>query len=745
MASTVDGLNLISRFKSFSKWASFVSILAGCLVLLGWAFDIAFLKSILPGLATMKANTALGFILSGLSLWMLRTGPAKAQISPPKMFAAIVALLGLLTLGEYLFSRDFGIDQLLFPQEAGAEPTSLAGRMAHPTALSFLLLGLALLSLDAKRPVWLVEFPVLIALLVSGLALAGYAYGVTSLYSIGLYSSMALHTASLFIVLSLGILFARPERGLMGIFTSDALGGFTVRRLLPAAVGVPLVLGGLRLMGQQAGYYDTEFGLALFALSNVVMLSVVILWSAKQLNWVDRGRAQAQESLRQVLRARTVMAECNRLLVYAGEEADLLVGMCRTVVETGGCPMAWIGMACDDAEKTVTPVAWAGREEGYFKDFHFTWAESAPGDTPTGAAIRTGQTFVADDLETAPVFPPWRELALRRGYRSAVSLPLKNEGQPMGALTILAGEKGGFIDAEIDLFEELAADIAYGVRNLRTRVAQQRAEAALRISEARFSGILDIAHDAIISTDQAQRIVLFNKGAERIFGYSAAEVLGKPLEMLLPEEVRDRHRQHFMDYDRFGVTTRSMEGSLREVSGSRKDGRIFPAEAAISRLEIHSEKIFTVILRDITERKDAMDAIKEREARFHAVAQSANDAFVSADAAGNIIFWNAGAQRTFGYAEQEVLGKPLTLLIPERFCEAHRQALRHYLATGEKHLIGKTVEVYAVRKEGAEFPVEIPWRTGVTVARRSLPPFCATSRSANTTKRVSSTWPTMTP
>ncbi len=141
---------------------------------------------------------------------------------------------------------------------------------------------------------------------------------------------------------------------------------------------------------------------------------------------------------------------------------------------------------------------------------------------------------------------------------------------------------------------------------------QVRSQEATRAAKARFEGILEIAEDAIISVDAKQRIVLFNRGAERIFGYAQAEIVGQSLDLLLPGRFVGAHRQHLEDFARSREVARGM-GQRREVFGLRKDGHEFPAEASISKLDLGGEWIFTVILRDIAQRKRAAEALRASE------------------------------------------------------------------------------------------------------------------------------------
>ncbi|MBI2457043.1 MAG: MASE1 domain-containing protein, partial [candidate division NC10 bacterium] len=144
---------------------------------------------------------------------------------------------------------------------------------------------------------------------------------------------------------------------------------------------------------------------------------------------------------------------------------------------------------------------------------------------------------------------------------------------------------------------------------------RRRAEEALRTSERRLAGALDVAEAAVISVDDTQRILLFDQSAERIFGYAAQEVLGQPLDLLLPSRFTDAHRQHLRDFAAGAVAARRM-GERREVFGRRKDGTEFPAEAAISKLNDIGQITFIAVLRDITERKQAAAALEHAHAKL---------------------------------------------------------------------------------------------------------------------------------
>ena len=238
---------LISTFKSFSNYASITVLVIGVLVLCGWIFDIPVLRGGIVGFTTMKGNTAIAFILAGVAL-LLGNHETVSNFSRYVRFSCIliIILLGLFTLSEYVFNWDLGIDQLLIKDKLAFE-NEYPGRLSPVTSVNFCLLGLALLILDLRQYRWLVEPFCITALIISVLALMGYIYEVPSLYQFFSYSSMAMHTALTFSIMSAGILFARPDQGLMKLFSSDKIGGVMVRRLVPGAIALPILLGWLLL------------------------------------------------------------------------------------------------------------------------------------------------------------------------------------------------------------------------------------------------------------------------------------------------------------------------------------------------------------------------------------------------------------------------------------------------------------------------------------------------------------------
>ncbi len=292
--------------QSFSKKASIAVTLIGGIVILGWIFDMALLKSVLPGLVSMKVNTALCFILGGVSLWLWHRQSATRIMRRVGLVCAILVLLiGLLTLIEYGFNLNFGIDQLLFKVSTIGVGEVAPGRMAVPSALNFLLLGLSLLLLSLGRRHYLpAQFFALFAFLIGFLGLLGYIYGNTYFYNVASFTSIAFHTTVAFLLLSLGILFARPDQGLMSIFISNHAGGLMARRLLPAAIALPPVLCWLILLGYNVKLYTAEMGICLLSILTIDIFAALIWWNARTLGAIDHRRRRTYEQLQNEINQR---------------------------------------------------------------------------------------------------------------------------------------------------------------------------------------------------------------------------------------------------------------------------------------------------------------------------------------------------------------------------------------------------------------------------------------------------------
>lgn len=311
--------NLIALLQSFSKNISIVVALIGCSVILGWIKDITFLKSVLPGWVPMRPNTAIGLLFAGTSLRLCQWQPtSRITRRATQAFAVLVFLIGLLTLIEYSFNLDLGIDQLLLTTTIDKVGDVAPGRMAVHVAVTFVLLGLSLLLLSQECPKYLIaHFYAVVIFLIAFFSLLGYVYGNAYFYRLGSLTSIAIHTASAFLLLSCGILFAHPDRGLMVAIASSNTGGIMGRRLLIAEIVFPPVVYWLTLFGYRSQFYTAELGLCLLSILNVFIFAVIIWWNSRFLNVVDYQRRRVETSLKQ-----------------ANEELEQRVSLCTCELST---------------------------------------------------------------------------------------------------------------------------------------------------------------------------------------------------------------------------------------------------------------------------------------------------------------------------------------------------------------------------------------------------------------------------
>lgn len=313
---------LISQLKSLSEIFSILIIFIGVIILVGWAFDIAVLKSPGSSFSTIKSNVALCFIFIGISLWLLQEKRINNRnVEIVQLLMSITILIGFLTILEHLFSLNFGIDQMIFTEPAGALSASSPNRPGFIAAVNLVLIGIALLTINIKTGFLkkLSQFIILIMGLLSFMVLLGYMYGTSNLYQIAYYTSTAIYAGITFLLIFFAILFARPEKGIMKVIISNSLGSVFARRLLPAIIITPLIIGYLRVIGEKNGLYDTAFGTALFTLSVIIILIIITWESINSINITDLARNQAQNELKITV---SKLKETNKELKRSNDELE---------------------------------------------------------------------------------------------------------------------------------------------------------------------------------------------------------------------------------------------------------------------------------------------------------------------------------------------------------------------------------------------------------------------------------------
>jgi PAS domain S-box-containing protein len=218
--------------------------------------------------------------------------------------------------------------------------------------------------------------------------------------------------------------------------------------------------------------------------------------------------------------------------------------------------------------------------------------------------------------------------------------------------------------------------------------------------------LFESAMDAIVTVDADQRIVAFNAAAETVFGWPRGEIVGQPLDVLIPERFRSRHHAHVDAFAHTGTTSRRM-GTHMLLSGLRRNGEEFPIEASICHYVEGDAPRLTVILRDVTDRVHAQSQLAASEARMRGILESAMDAIITVDQNQRVVLFNKAAEGMFRTKAQDAIGAPLSTFIPQRFREPHAQHVKRFGdGKAASRRMAEARIVTGVRSDGEEFPID---------------------------------------
>lgn len=372
---------LTQAFKFLSSALSLIVGIGSLLVLLGGALATPILKSVSPSWVTMKLNTASAFSLAGLSLWLWNSKrTVRWKISLARICAILVASMGVLA--------------------------SILGRMMPNTAVSFLLVGLALLFLDVetRRGIRPSQVIALAGGCIAVMALLAYLYGPKDFDGTGTSIQITFLTAVVFTILFAAILCAHPNRGVMAVVTSNNLDGVSARRLLPIALFLPAVFGWLYLLGQRVGLYGIEFGVAFFVIVSTFLLAAFVYFNAKSLPGLDLKRKHL-EGLQDIVESAPngfVIVNRQGRIVIVNNQAEKLFGYSR-------------GELMDQLIEILVPERYRGRHPGYREAFFQNPERRVMGVGRDLYAVRKDGTEFPIEIGLSPVLT-------REGTMAIVSL-----------------------------------------------------------------------------------------------------------------------------------------------------------------------------------------------------------------------------------------------------------------------------------------------------------------------------------
>lgn len=576
-AASIDS-KIAARMLGASRVVSVLVALLGAGVLLGWFCDIAALKSIDRDFATMKVNTALSFLLLGLGL----SAESWRRLSWLRRAAAtVIVLLALTTSAEHALALDLGIDQLLNHDSASD------GRMAPLTAAEFMLLGAALFLSELPRARWVTQLAALGVAFVSLFTFCGYVFGAKVLHRHAGYP-IALHTGLGFMLGGFALFASRPGEGVNVLLVSDTAAGSLVRRLLPALVLLPMLLGLGSALLESHHFASTRLVIALQAVGNVGLLAAAVALAAASLHNSELRRRRVEHAAR---RDQLFLLELSELL-RQDQTWD------RLVHEVSSRFARFL----DAARCSFVELLPDGQNVRVHQGFHdhlppMTGVQALSRFSPAALeCYREGRAFVVSDTAEDPrTRAEFEKTYGPHGMRALVSVPLNRAGQCAALLAVSSATPRAWTEPELRMIHLVAERTWLWVEQLRTLEA-------LKVSEARKAAKLNSAFDGIVTMDHESNIIEFNPAAERLFGRKRSEVLGKHLpDLLIPEALREAHRKGLERY--LATGDGPVLGKTVELNALRSDGTEFPAELAITHVKGQETPIFTAFIRDVSQRK----------------------------------------------------------------------------------------------------------------------------------------------
>jgi len=394
-----------------------------------------------------------------------------------------------------------------------------------------------------------------------------------------------------------------------------------------------------------------------------------------------------------VLRA---IRKVNQLIVKEKDTGRLIQSACDNLIENRGYYNSWIALF-DESGKFVTTA-----KSGFGKDFSLMFKMLRSGKLPEcaqKAMKKPGTVIIENSIKSCKDCP----LVEEHAGRNAMVIRLEHGGNVYGILSVSILADFSNFKEEQGLFEEVAGDIAFALHDMELEEKRNEAQKALMESEERYRSVFETTGTATVIIEEDTTISMANTQFEELSGYTREEIEGKMswTDFVVKDDLERMKKYHYERRKKGWKAPKQYEFHFIDKNKNIKD--ILLTVDVIS-----GKKKSVASLLDITDRKKAQESLQESEEMFRAIGASAQDVIIMMDNEGNISYWNKAAERIFGYKREEVFGSGLhELITPERYYDAYKKGFIGFKKTGQGAVIGKTLELSAIRKNGEEFPMEL--------------------------------------
>ncbi|GEM_PF-1168269 len=618
------------------------ALLGGGLTLVGWLSGLSRLTDWLGSGISMFPNAALAALCSGAAL-ILSTLKQRWSARASTVLGGVVALLGSATLFQHLSGIDLGLDTMLIHPAWGTKAAVAPGRMGPPASTSYTLIGFALLLIVTGRGRVRRIVPVLGILVcaIAMLALMGYASGADPLFAVARFTGIAMQTASILLALGLAVVARAPEYEPMRTLQQKSAAGLLARRSLPFIIGLPFLLGWLRVRAQLAGWFDTGMGTALLILALVTIFCALLWWWVGTVAESERALEGARDLLATTVASigdAVIVTDDKGNITFLNAEAERLTGWRDSEARGQALPRVFQIINEQTRQPAENPVAKVFR-------------------TGKVAGLANHTLLISKDGRETPI--------------DDSAAPIRDSNGPLFGVVLV--------------FRDVTEQ----------RKAQQAA--------TRLAAIIEHSGDAIFTKNVDGIIQTWNPSAERLFGYRAEEIVGKPVTVLLPP-------------DRLSEEDRIIEGLRQGHSVERletiriaKDGRRIPVSVSVSPLKNGDGEVIgaSKIIHDVSEVVAAREALVREKELLATTLASIGDAVIVTDSDGRVTYLNPEAERLTKWSNAAAAGQPLPAvfrIINEATGAPVENPVEKVLRLGG--VVGLANHTVLIAKDGTETPID---------------------------------------